>query len=127
MSLLDDLGAWATADASLPTGTTVQLNRMQDAPDAVIVFNLAPSGTDLQFEGAFIGTKVHVRSRGATDAAAEEILLAFHSLVAAQPGTFQAGSTRVLWADCTALPAYIDRDEDQRSIYGAAYEFMVPA
>lgn len=127
MSLLDDLRDYLTA--GLPSGTTVDVNFLPDSPDQIVVASQS-GGTDLQFDGAAITAKVHLRSRGSPDddPGAELLALAAHDVLLKATGSFTMGSTYVIYAQPTAgPPSYLERDANQRTVYLAEYEFCVGA
>ena len=123
MSLsLADLETWLTA-----TGTfaNVQLNRLQDEPDAAIAVSVA-GGTAPILDGAFESTHVHIRVRDTTDALAEALALSVHAFLSSHETSFQMGTTYVLSVEpASGPPQYFDRDVTNRTTYMGSYLFVV--
>ncbi len=103
----------------------VQLNRLQDEPDAAIALAVA-GGTAPILDGAFESTHVHVRVRDTTDALAEALALQVHAFLSGHEGSLTMGTTYVLTVEpSSGPPQYFDRDVLNRTIYMATYQFTV--
>jgi len=123
--LLSDLETFV---AGLGLGAPVNLNRLPDTPDSIIVASTAPGGAVL-YDGAFEVVHVQYRIRGGPndDAAAETLALALHQALVAHESSFQMGSTYVLSIQPLSSPTYAGRDVDLRTVYVSTYQFTVPA
>lgn len=123
MSLaLADLQSWLTTTGGF---ANVEINRMQEEPDAQIVVATVGGATPL-LDGAFESAHVHVRVRAATDATAESDALAVHAFLSAHTGSFQMGSTYVMTIEpASGPPQYFDRDVQNRTTYLGTYLFTV--
>ena len=123
MSLsLADLETWLTTTGAF---ANVQLNRLQDEPDAAIAVSVA-GGTAPILDGAFESTHVHIRVRDTTDALAESLALAVHAFLSSHETSFQMGTTYVLSVEpASGPPQYFDRDVTNRTTYMGSYLFIV--
>ena len=123
MSLaLNDLYTYLTTTGGF---TNVQLNRLQEAPDAAIAVSVA-GGTSPILNGSFESTSVHVRCRGANDQSAESLALQMHAFMSNHEGSFTMGSTYVLSVEpASGAPQYFDRDVMNRTTYVGSYLFTV--
>ncbi len=121
MSLaLDDFKTWLSA--GIAAAAPVDVNWLPDAPDEVVAVAKLPSSGSTLFDGAFEVAHVQVRSRAATDAAAETLALEVHAFISGQEGSAAMGSSYVLSIAPVGPPAFFVRDASARTVYVATYQ-----
>ncbi len=127
MSLaISDLVTWINdnAFAGVSPAPATGGNWMPDQPGEIVVVSAAGGGESI-VEGAFEPSKVHIRSRAASDTLAETLARKVHALIMGVENTFTMGTTRVLWVDTTAgAPSYLSKDDSDRVTYLGEYVFM---
>ena len=117
-----DLLTWLTAN-SIPG---VLANWMPEAPDQVVVASASP-GASPTMDGHLEANHIHVRCRGASDAAAETTALAVHLLICQQQGSVLMGATRVISIEpASGGPVFLMRDTSNRTTYMATYLVNAP-
>ncbi len=128
MSLsLTDVANYLESQFVVPNNLTVaiQVNRLQDTPDAAISFTTAGGGLPIM-DGAFETCHVRFRVRDTNDALAETLALSLHEFWSGHEGSFAMGSTYVMSVmPSSGPPQYFDRDVDNRTTYMGTYQFYV--
>lgn len=123
MLALADVSTWIEAQG---VTESIFINWLPASPDAAVLI-YSPGGGSPTENGAFEPSMVHIQVRAATDQAAYATASMIHRAITALAGSLTMGSTFVKSVESVGgPPAFLTRDNLQRTYYLGIYQFSCP-